>query len=187
MLMTDNRNEMIAARLRTVADWNAFAQDILSDMARGRLITANRMIAAEAMMDKIDAKPKAQTGTVDLSRIRQMFDAAVSSGHHRPVYLAEGLKITLAPAHCRNAGALYVVDLDRDEYQGKVEGVDFKKVGTASPLTYPALLRIAADPLKTAIDFGRLNGRCACCGRKLTNKVSVDLGIGPICKENWGF
>lgn len=187
MLMTDNRNEMIAARLRTVAGWNTFAQDILSDMARGRLITANRMIAAEAMMDKIDAKPKATVATVDLSRIRQMFDAAVSSGHDRPVYRAEGLKITLAPAHGRNAGALYVVDLDRDEYQGKVDGVEFKKVGTASPLTYPALLRIAADPLKAAIDFGRLTGKCACCGRKLTNKASVELGIGPICKENWGF
>ena len=187
MLMTENRTQMIAARIRTVAKWNAFARDILSDVDRGRVITANRLIAAESMMDKLDAKPKVTSATVDLSRIREMFDTAVANGHDRPVYRAEGLKITLAPATGRNPGALYVVDLERDEYQGRVDGVEFKKVGTASPLTYPALLRIAADPRKAAVDFGRLTGKCACCGRKLTNKVSVDLGIGPICLESWGL
>jgi len=188
MEMSRNRTVEIAQRLRTVASWNDFARDLLSDMEHGRVVTANQLIAAERMMDKLDARKAASApATVDLSRIRVMFEAAVASGHDRPIYRAEGLKITLAPATGRNAGCLYVVDLDRDEYQGKVEGDQFKRVGTASPLTLPALLRIAADPLKAAIDYGRLTGKCACCGRKLTNKISVELGIGPICRDNWGF
>jgi len=43
----------------------------------------------------------------------------------------------------------------------------------------------ATDPLAAAIAYGRETG--SCCGRELTNKVSIDLGIGPICREKWGL
>lgn len=185
MLMTDNRNEMIAARLRTVAGWNTFAQDILTDMARGRLITANRMIAAEAMMDKIDAKPKAVTGTVDLTRITEMFQSAMAAGLKKPGYRANGLKITLAPANGRNAGALYVVRESDDTYLGKIVGTTYQSNREGNAL--PALLKIAADPLGAAVEYGRETGRCACCGRELTNDESIELGIGPICKKRFSL
>ena len=32
-----------------------------------------------------------------------------------------------------------------------------------------------------AQEFGKLYGICCCCGRLLTNELSVYLGIGPIC------
>jgi hypothetical protein len=50
-----------------------------------------------------------------------------------------------------------------------------------------ALLAIAADPMAAAIRHGQLEGQCSCCGRKLTNATSVELGIGPICRANWGM
>ena len=45
----------------------------------------------------------------------------------------------------------------------------------------------ATDPLAAAIAYGRETGSCSCCGRELTNKVSIDLGIRPICREKWGL
>lgn len=38
-----------------------------------------------------------------------------------------------------------------------------------------------------AVKFGRLYGVCVRCGRTLTNEISIELGIGPICagKEGW--
>lgn len=30
-------------------------------------------------------------------------------------------------------------------------------------------------------------GRCCCCGRELTNPESIDLGIGPECREKVGL
>ena len=186
MLMTDNRSAAIAARLRTVSGWNDFARTILSDLDRGRYVNANQMLAAERMMDKLEAKP-AQSGTVDLSRIREMFDAAVSNGHQKPVYRAEGLKISLAPATGRNAGALYVVEIETDAYQGKVEGVEFNAMRNASAGTLAALVSIAKNPMEAAVRYGQKTGKCSCCGRKLTNKVSIEMGIGPICAENWGL
>jgi hypothetical protein len=183
MLMTDARNKEITDRLRKVSGWNGFARQILAEFDRGGLINANQMAAAERMMNKLEEK----SVTVDLSRIRGMFEAAVSNGHQKPVYRAEGLKISLAPATGRNAGALYVVEIENDAYQGKVDGVEFKAVREASGGTLSALHRIAENPMEAAVRYGQKTGKCSCCGRKLTNKVSIEMGIGPICAETWGL
>ncbi len=34
---------------------------------------------------------------------------------------------------------------------------------------------------------GLKTGNCCCCGRELTDKTSVELGIGPICRDRWGW
>ncbi|MBV5333059.1 hypothetical protein JZU54_05820, partial [bacterium] len=133
------------------------------------------------------AAAAANTKEVNLNRIREMFDVAVSNGAKKPVYRAEGLKISLAPATGRNAGALYVVVIEDDAYQGKIEGTAYKAVREAAAGTYDALLRIAADPMKAAVDFGRATGNCSCCGKELTNALSIELGIGPICRTKWGL
>lgn len=41
----------------------------------------------------------------------------------------------------------------------------------------------AADKITMAeaLKYGRITGICVCCGRTLTNELSVALGIGPIC------
>jgi hypothetical protein len=39
--------------------------------------------------------------------------------------------------------------------------------------------------LEDAQAFGRLYGWCCCCGRRLTNEESIELGIGPICRTKW--
>jgi hypothetical protein len=101
--------------------------------------------------------------------------------------VAVSFKISLAPATGRNAGALYVVMIDDDAYQGKVDGVTFKAVREAATSTVDALHRIAADPMEAAVRYGQKTGKCSCCGRKLTNKVSIEMGIGPICAGTWGL
>jgi hypothetical protein len=49
-----------------------------------------------------------------------------------------------------------------------------------------ALLAVEADPLAAARENGIKTGRCSCCGRPLTDPVSIGYGIGPICRER-GF
>lgn len=34
---------------------------------------------------------------------------------------------------------------------------------------------------------GQQTGICSCCNAELTNPESIALGIGPICREKWGF
>ena len=43
------------------------------------------------------------------------------------------------------------------------------------------LRKIAADVRAAAIRYGREIGRCSSCGRTLTNNISRELGIGPVC------
>lgn len=182
------------AYMREIASWNNFARDILGNVDRGFHIGDRVLSALFTMIDKIEATRAAKvaaaaanTKQVDLNRIREMFDVAVSNGAKKPVYRAEGLKISLAPATGRNAGALYVVVIEDDAYQGKIEGTAYKAVREAAAGTYDALLRIAADPMKAAVDFGRATGNCSCCGKELTNALSIELGIGPICRTKWGL
>ena len=46
---------------------------------------------------------------------------------------------------------------------------------------------VAADPYAAAQLYGQQTGRCSCCGKELTNKLSIELGIGPICREKFGL
>lgn len=46
---------------------------------------------------------------------------------------------------------------------------------------------MAAGPKQAAERFGREIGACAVCGRTLTDPVSREIGIGPICREATGW
>lgn len=46
---------------------------------------------------------------------------------------------------------------------------------------------VAADPYAAAKLYGQNTGSCTCCGRELTNSLSIELGIGPICREKFGL
>lgn len=46
----------------------------------------------------------------------------------------------------------------------------------------PAIMtKIAADTRAAAIRYGMEIGSCSNCGRRLTNHISRELGIGPVC------
>jgi len=171
--------------LRDASDWNSFAQSLVQQHEEGKVWTENQVAAARRMVAKIEANRAARVAnapSVDLQPIRDMFEAALANGHKRPTYRAEGLVINRAPDHGRNPGALYVKTEDGD-YLGKVLGTSYMGKDDAAE----ALASIASNPLDAAIRYGRKTGRCACCGRELTNKLSVELGIGPICRDKWGL
>lgn len=167
----------------------------------GKVLSPNQIAACERMLAKIAARREAKEAekaaapkhTVNLQPIRDMFEAALANGHKRPVYRAEGLVINRAPDHGSNPGALYVKN-ERDIYGGKVLGIEFSpsRDGQSADFTQhgpaaAALALIASNPLEAAIRYGRKTGKCACCGRELTNKESIELGIGPICRDKWGL
>jgi len=48
------------------------------------------------------------------------------------------------------------------------------------------LAEVEINPLEAAMRHGRLSGRCSMCGRDLTDPVSIERGIGPICLTGFG-
>lgn len=186
-------NADVIREISAAAEWSDFASSLSNQLAERKPWTENQLAAAQRMAAKLVAKREARQAedrkgevAVDLSPIRAMFDAAQGSGYKRPAYRAEGLKLTLAPAHGRNAGALYVVRLEDDAYLGKIEGATFKPTRDGRDAA-PALHAIAADPKGSAVRYGQRTGTCSCCGRELTNHASIELGIGPICAQKWGL
>lgn len=146
-----------------------------------RAISKQATRAAEAKAAAADAP------TIDMSTIVAMFETAIGNGSKKPTYRAEGVVISRAPDHGKNAGALYVKTAG-GEYQGKIlPDSRFMATRDAADTTLPALQTIAADPGKAAVRYGRQVGACSCCGRELTDANSIAMGIGPVCAAKFGF
>ena len=103
----------------------------------------------------------------------------------RTILNAAELAFSLAPLHGKNAGAVYVKR--GPDYQGKIMEGQFIPVSTCHTDTADAVVGVAGDPRGKAVQYGRDTGRCSCCGRELTDPVSIEMGIGPVCIANWGL
>lgn len=167
--------------------WNNFFVSMIDTVAQYGRLTDNQIAAAYRSMDKIKAnqvKKSEGSAKVELTKINEVFDNASGNGLSKPKLRIADVVISKAPDHGRNAGFLYVKA--GGEYAGKIspEGVFFKSNNTSESIV-DDLKEFCQNPKEAAIKYGRKTGQCACCGRKLTNKVSIELGIGPICAENW--
>ena len=131
------------------------------------------------------AEREATAPVVEISAIEKLFATAVDNDVKRPIFRADGLEISKAPATGRNAGALYVKR--EGEYAGKIVDGKFHKVYAAPADTVERLMAVAADPLKEAMAYGRKFGNCALCGRGLVDPVSIRAMVGPICAPKWGL
>ena len=177
--------EEIISALKPMTEWNDFAASLLQQhQAKGDL-SQRQWDAAERMILKVQATNQRKASLsrdVDVSRIKSLLTEAKVK---KPVFRAGELAFSLAPAHGRNAGAVYVkrgVD-----YQGKIAGGRFIPVSACHTATADAVVSVAADPRGEAVKHGKASGQCSCCGRRLTDPVSIEMGIGPICADNWGL
>lgn len=69
----------------------------------------------------------------------------------------------------------------------QAEAQKFTPVRACQETTVSALEKIAIDPAEAARLYGKETGSCSCCGRELTDPVSIEAGIGPICAGKWGL
>lgn len=97
-------------------------------------------------------------------------------------------------------GKLTFIRIDNVE-KGKWEGWIFVKgisgpeefrVGAQKPngeykgQWQPLLEKVNADPLASIARYGKEIGKCGICGLRLTDELSRERGIGPICWDKWG-
>ena len=121
-----------------------------------------------------------------------LFETAKSNMKAKPILRAEGLRISEAKKGSRNEGCLYVTDAEKHwedrTYLGKVTpSGEFVRSKACTDEQAAAVESVALNPLEAALRYGRITGSCSACGRELTNHKSVEDGIGPICRDKWGF
>ena len=167
-----------------VQEKNDFRMSLRKSLAQYGSLTEKQVAAVERIVKR---PARTADATVDFSPLFASFAHAKASGLKRPIIRAGGIKVYPAPEHGKNAGALYVKDR-WGEYLGKVtaEGDFFRARGVTDD-DVRHVVDLAADPLGTAIKYGRETGSCACCGRDLTDEQSVKDGIGPVCKKRFGL
>ena len=175
-------------RLREVASWNGFASSLVRQYDSKGDLSVPQWQAAEKMFAKMDAnkaRKDALTTKVDVSKVETLFATAKANGLKRPQFRADGITMSLAGPRSRNAGAIYVKQ--SGAYMGKIMGGVFSPSRDADQTVADTIAKVAADPLGSAVQYGRDTGICACCGRTLTDPQSIAAGIGPICQTKWGL
>lgn len=176
--------------LKGMASWSQFAASMLEGFEKYHSLTEKQLAAAQSMIAKVAVRQaeksqakKAGAGEVSVAAIEAMFATAMGNGLQRPAFITERLRISLAPAHGKNAGALYVKA--DGEYAGKIAGGRLYPAYGAPKDLIDIVREVAADPIGAARLYGKKTGTCACCGRELTDPVSIENGIGPICESKW--
>lgn len=125
----------------------------------------------------------------NFSRIVGVFDHAKEKGYKKKIKLRFGdntYKVALseAPSYGNNAGMIYVTL--NEEYKGKIsrEGV-FQASGKQDDKLLQMVSEFSIDPLTVAKKYGFATKNCCCCGKVLTDPVSIANGIGPICESKF--
>ncbi len=157
-------------------------------MARAQERTAQRAVVAQV------------AAQVTFPNLQAAFDALLAKGVRRAQMTAGDLNFSLAGLGGKNPGAVYVKDAG--EYAGKIVGGTFRPDRTAKADLIARLAIVEADPRAAVVAHARMtaerlaaaqaNGEtlalpCGCCGKTLSDPVSVERGIGPVCAEKWDF
>ena len=126
-----------------------------------------------------------------MNKLLEAFNTATSNGIEKPRLKFLDFTISLAPRSGKNPGFLYVKSNRTRRYLGKISPEGSVHLIYDAVKDIPSIATelegIVSDPYTATKMYGYKTGVCSCCGRKLTNKMSVELGIGPICREKYGW
>lgn len=197
------QHPVVNAWIQDTASWNNFAKSLLESCYKYGSLTEGQLKAALKSAEKHAAKQveKAQKAekhaqeapvieSEGLKPILEAFDKAKESGLKRPKIRLDGFQLSLAPAHGKNAGHLYVKN--GSEYLGKItpEGKFLKPYSLSKELAADIdakLIATGKNPMEAAVAYGKRTGECSCCGRELTRADSIERGMGAICAGRFGF
>lgn len=154
---------------------NEFAQSLLSGLIKfGRLTVPQETALRQAVTRDLE-KDKARAAEQAAADEAGFSLREIPTGRYAIEVGGETLLVQLD-------------NVDRGKWAGWVfvKGEDGRlgnqKPGHSYRGKYPEeLAALAADPLAAAVAYGRYTGSCCICGRELTNPVSIEAGIGPIC------
>ena len=133
--------------------------------------------------------------------IKASFDALLQKGVRKAQMTVGEVNLSLAPLSGKNPGQVYVKD--QGNYVGKIVNGSFYPRGAVAADLVSRLDKIEADPRGAVIEHARVTAEriaaarlqgdkqfslpCGCCGKTLTDPVSVNRGIGPVCAAKWDF
>jgi hypothetical protein len=200
-------NADVAAYLKEEAakenQWAQFPRDMLAAIYKFGALTPGQEAAVRKGMARKAAwaeKNKAESAardartadaSLDFAPLLEKFNNALNAGKRSPTLHVGNLRIEMAKPHSKNPGCLYVTTNESYEdrtYLGKITPAgEFFAARACTDELFEEVKILNGDTLAAAVAHGKETGRCSCCNRELTNELSVELGIGPICRAKWGL
>lgn len=164
--------------------------EFATSLARSRSWSAGQAFWAHKLaLEALTPRP-APVNVGDASGIVALFAKASARLKFPAINIsdASGRSYRLSPAkpESANAGSVYVKV--GGEYVGKLspDGA-WRPTGNCPEGVAAFLTDFAANPAQRAAAHGHATGNCCFCNRLLTDAVSVAVGYGPVCAENYGL
>jgi hypothetical protein len=172
--LTDN--QVAAAR-------KCIAQDAERDAQREADRAARQALAPVADVSKLDEA---------FAIARQRAERTGQMGVFvKPLLLKSGeVSISVSPGKPGGKwdGMLFVRDATNDERKlGFFKEGRYYATREASPTEQAAVLEAACDPFQAVKAYAKAWSRCGVCGQQLLNDVSIEAGMGPVCRSKFGW
>lgn len=173
--------EFAQSMLDAITKYGKLTEKQLATVSRLTVQAAERK-AARA----VEQAARVETAkVVSIEAIETAFINAKGAGIKFPKLRLDTFVFSPAPDTGKNAGAIYIKE--DGVYLGKVAGGKLFPVRECSAQAADRIVAVASDPAAAAIAYGKKFGACSVCNRELSDPVSVDRGIGPVCAEKFGF
>lgn len=185
--LSDDKVLEILRQLRS-----SFAADLAAKFSRlsEKQYAWAHKLAVDCISREQESVDSENSGEPQFSRLFDTFKAAKARGLRRLTLRLSGVNVKPN----RDLTSLWVTS--QTEFEEGDYGMKPKYLGKITPNRLDSrlnddvkavIMEAANDPLTAAIRYGKETGACSCCGRDLTNPQSIELGIGPICREKFGL
>lgn len=168
------------------AKTNSFAASLNAYLLRHGKLTEKQMKAVRKQLaQNHEPLPSEMCQESSVKALQDAFDKARGNGIKNPKINLANFRFKPAPKNGRNPNAIYV--MQGDDYLGKIDNAKFVATRDCSEEQKREIVDVCSTPHKAAVAYGQRTGNCAICNRELSNKDSINLGVGMICAEKYGF
>jgi len=189
------KNPEAYAWLQAKAPTFEFASSMLESISKYGNLTDKQMASVNKCVESDKARQQqfAKQRTEALNNAKEVtveaievaFNNAKENGIKYPKLNLDTFTFKPASETSKNFGSIYVTE--EGNYLGKVFKGKFLKVRECNEDQETRIVEACIDPKASAIAYGKKYGSCSTCGRELTNGKSIELGIGPICADKYGW
>ena len=174
------------------------AVEDFGDLTERQMETVQRLMAQDAARAAERATRVATAPVVDVSKLTAAWAHAKAKADRpnamgvwvRPLRLQSGdlaMRFSEGSEGSQWAGMIFVKTEEGGKKLGSIKGGKFTPRFECSDAEKAAVLDACTDPKKAALAFAKAWSKCAVCNRTLTNDVSIEAAMGPICRERFGW
>ena len=187
--------------LREVAKTSGFAASLLERETKKQYLSASQVAWVYKLAEDArnrGTEPQSNALTTSADNILASLLSAVDKGLKRPAlrlnYETYQVKINYVKSSGKcwftiNSGGDIKCLVGMIDEQGNFKAFrsGLSEIGIDPELLINWVSEVNSNVTSALEMYGKMTSTCGCCGLPLTNKKSIELGIGPICLEKYGL